>query len=541
MVRNVTRRSWMKQFSGCLLAAGLAKGRFYRKGSPVEAVKNDEGSGMNIYFGDLHNHNEVGYAKGSLERSFDIAASHLDFYALTPHSHWHDMPRMAGDKHLKWVKGFAVTRRRWPEVQQMVRDYHKPGEFVTFPAYEWHSSYYGDYCIVFPTDDSPLTTYDTLTELQEFAYQKGALLIPHHPAYRQGRRGANPRFWDKRVTNLLEISSEHGNAECDEGPFDYIRHSMGGRWTPNTLQAVLESGHRVGVLASTDDHLGYPGAYGEGLAAIVADELTRESLFAALKKRRCYGVTGDRIRLHFRLNGRFMGEEIPFAGKRDIRIAVTAWDEIDRVEVLKNNRVVYRDFPADRRRTAFSWSKPVLLRLEYGWGPWAALGMPRVCDWDIKVELQGGDITEVQPAFQSGPLDEGRRNLVSLKSGKALEIKSYTSRLQAFAERATNSVVLRVRGGPDTVVTVATEKPSRKVIKKKLSQLAAGNEVVFTGPFPEESLVIHRLVPGEIAATGFNFSDEGSGERVDWYYVRVVQRNGHLAWSSPVWVEKKTV
>ena len=42
-------------------------------------------SDYRLYWGDIHNHNELGYAQGSLERSCDIARSHLDFYAFTPH------------------------------------------------------------------------------------------------------------------------------------------------------------------------------------------------------------------------------------------------------------------------------------------------------------------------------------------------------------------------------------------------------------------------------------------------------------------------
>lgn len=33
----------------------------------------------NILFGDIHNHNTIGYGIGSLERSVDIARTHLDF------------------------------------------------------------------------------------------------------------------------------------------------------------------------------------------------------------------------------------------------------------------------------------------------------------------------------------------------------------------------------------------------------------------------------------------------------------------------------
>ena len=40
----------------------------------------------NLYWGDIHNHNEIGKGLGTLARSYDIARSHLDFYAFTPHT-----------------------------------------------------------------------------------------------------------------------------------------------------------------------------------------------------------------------------------------------------------------------------------------------------------------------------------------------------------------------------------------------------------------------------------------------------------------------
>ncbi len=69
-----------------------------------------------VYFGDLHNHNVIGYAQGSLRRSFEIARDHLDFFAFTPHAHWHDIGHYEQSIEDKWINGFAVTRARWGEV-----------------------------------------------------------------------------------------------------------------------------------------------------------------------------------------------------------------------------------------------------------------------------------------------------------------------------------------------------------------------------------------------------------------------------------------
>ena len=65
-----------------------------------------------LFWGDLHNHNAVGYAKGSLDRSIELAQEHLDFFAFTGHASWHDMPKMPGDRHMKWVnvlKSILIT------------------------------------------------------------------------------------------------------------------------------------------------------------------------------------------------------------------------------------------------------------------------------------------------------------------------------------------------------------------------------------------------------------------------------------------------
>ena len=48
--------------------------------------------------------------------------------------------------------------------------------------------------------------------------------------------------------------------ETRSGPFPYYRHSNGPRTTTQTLAHVLDADFHLGVVASTDDHLGCPGA-----------------------------------------------------------------------------------------------------------------------------------------------------------------------------------------------------------------------------------------------------------------------------------------
>ena len=540
MTRSMTRREFLKaSTAGSLSLASLGCSEL-APGLVPKPSDHPQVGGYHVYFGDLHNHNKVGYAQGSLGRTFEIARHHLDFFAFTPHGYWHDIGHYENNIENKWLKGFEVTKKRWPEVVAMVRKYDEPGTFVPITAFEWHSASLGDYHILYPYVDGEYVRFDNLRRFQQFAKQRGAIMIPHHPANRLGHRGANLAWLDPEVSPVIEIYSEWGNAEHDRAPYPYIRHTEGGRWTKNTLHHFLAQGHRLGIIASTDDHLGFPGGYREGLAAVLATELTRDAIFDAIRNRRTYAATGDRIRLDFQLNGQLMGRELPYTRHRELAVTVTGWDQLDRVEILKNNKVLARDFPMDRVPTAQSWDEPVLLRFEYGWGPWPALDMTRICDWDINIALEDGLLEEVQTCFQSGPLDEMRRDRIIERSNNHVRVRSFTALRQQFEDISTKAVVLKVRGRPNTRVRITLRAPTNVSLSQRLEQLAESGEMLFTGDFPKESAMLHRLVFHEHYHTSYKVSDTDDGTGLNWYYLRATQANEQLAWSSPIWVEPRT-
>ncbi len=140
----MTRREWL----GAVPAGALA------------AAAPRDGGDLNLYFGDLHNHGNVGYAQGSLRRVYEIARNHLDFFAFTPHAYWHDIRHFEGNIEDKWINGFAVTKERWPEVLRMAKEFDAPGKFAVLAGYEWHSTSLGDYHVLFPDLDAELYTPD---------------------------------------------------------------------------------------------------------------------------------------------------------------------------------------------------------------------------------------------------------------------------------------------------------------------------------------------------------------------------------------------
>jgi hypothetical protein len=493
-------------------------------------------SAYRIVYGDIHNHNAHGYGVGSIERSLEVARTHLDFFAFTGHSSWHDLPSMEGARERHWIEGFQRLKTTWPRVQQVIAEGNRDGEFCAFLGFEWHSSQWGDQCVVFPQDHRPIFYAADPEKLRAFCKEERALMIPHHLAYPKGRRGVNWDVFREDCTPVVEIYSEHGNSEDDRGPFPFFTHSMGGRETANTARAALDAGLRFGFVGSSDDHAGFPGAYGEGLMAALVTDFTRQGIFEAIRARRTYALTGDRIELEFAVEGAPMGASIDAGGKAEVSCAVRGRDELDVVEIIQDGRIVQRFFPQEFLPEKSVYEKPVQLRLEWGWGPWGALALDRVCDWAMQVNVQGGRIARFFPCLQSMPFDEKRRHRFERQGEAGLAIRSYTARQNAYRENPNQSVVLEIEGGVDTVVELSLTEPVEQRGRHALDELRRRSVNRFTGPFPREAWQWHRLVPfGSSSLEGRCTLEVPAGRR-SYAYLRARQKNGHIAWGSPVFL-----
>ena len=356
--------------------------------------------GYSVLFGDIHNHNALGYGIGSLERSIDIARTHLDFFAFTGHSSWHDMEPMEGGREQHWSKGFARLKEGWPKVQRLIADANRDDAFNAFLGFEWHSSQFGDQCVVFPEDHRPLAFPDHIDGLRRFCVEEKALMIPHHLAYPSGHRGVNWEVFHPECTPVVEIFSEHGNSEDDRGPYSFFNHSLGGRQTSNTVRHALDQGLRFGFVASSDNHAGFPGAYGEGVLAVHARGQDRESILEAIYARRTYGLTGDRIHADFTVDGAPMGASIECGQSVEVAYSVEGRDELDVVEIIQDGVVVHRDYPQTNLAGDMTSGRPVQLRLEWGWGP-----KEQACQWEHELRIDGATLLGVEPCFRQGAFE----------------------------------------------------------------------------------------------------------------------------------------
>jgi hypothetical protein len=293
--------------------------------------------GPRVYWGDLHGHSSLSDGTGVPQDYFVYArdVSALDVAALTDHDHWGMQPLYAHPE-------------LWAEIERRTREFHAPGRFVTLLGYEWtswihghrHVLYFQDAGPVFPWSDPK---YESPTQLWRALEGQRALTFAHHSA--GGPIAVN---WaippDPRFEPVTEIVSIHGSSEAADTP-NPIGRAVSGHY----VRDALGHGYQLGFIGSGDHHDGHPGAYQVdppmgGLAAILADELTRDGVEAALRARRVYATNGPRILLRFALGEHRMGEVVRVGPGGELSgpllVQVIAETPLAAVELVRSGELV---------------------------------------------------------------------------------------------------------------------------------------------------------------------------------------------------------
>ena len=494
-----------------------------------------------VFWGDLHAHCNVSYGRGTLERAFAAAREHLDFATVTGHATWHDMPRDR-ERYSEIVdyhtEGFARLRRNWDALEAATAAHHEDERFVTFLSYEWHSTRWGDRNVVYPGARGPIVDAEDPAALAAAVTGYDALAIPHHPGYGGGGRGLDWSGFDAERSPVVEMFSSHGSSEHDQGPRP-IYHTMGPRVRTGTISHGLSLGHRFGLIGGSDHHGGYPGHYGAGRTAVLAPDLTRDAIWQALKERRCYAATGDKILVDFRIDDAPMGSVLRGPGTRRVQVDLRASDAIDHVDVIKNERYLARRFGPDAP-AALQATRAMKVRLEWGWGE---KGVPVA--WNGRVHLSDGVIHSVERCFRgeevldprderSGAPEDELLHGVTEEGERTVSWFSRTFGNPHPSVPSTSGLVLELTAPADAILRIDV---GDRIMELPLYEAYAGAHRWLMRGWLSEAFLVHRPVP-EVQWTQSIRIDDEPQEDVDVYRVRVVQRNGQMAWSSPIWVER---
>jgi hypothetical protein len=327
-----------------------------------------KGETYTLLRGNLHEHTENSNCwpagtDGTLHEDlrYGLYCEAYDFAGLTDHS-------------------YSLTEVYWRKTLRMTEFYNDSPYFVALPATEWTLSNNGNSAIghgvghrnIFFSDVSEARKFIRNKEevyserdpetrispkLWEFihAHKIDCVAIPHHPA--DETHALDWDVHDEEIEPVVEIFQCRGNAEYRGAPrmINVSRHRPMADTDKGFIDyALREKKYRLGFVASGDHN-----SMGVGLACVWVKEVSRRGILEALRARRCFATTGDHIVVDFRVNGAWGGETAPAGSAVNMTFKVDGADDIARVEILRNSRVIHTHEPSSAgRQAAGEWTDP---------------------------------------------------------------------------------------------------------------------------------------------------------------------------------------
>lgn len=349
------------------------------------------------FFADLHVHSDDTVGTNSTTYNFSYARhiAGLDVVGYT-------------------ANDFNITEARWAQTLDTIKRVNEPGQFVVFPGTEWcgNTAAGGDHNVVFlddPSSSTPEFPFDRNGNVaRSFEWNEhgpaqlapGAwpldevyatyahdperhLLIPH-----VGGRRANLAWHHPGLERLLEIGSAWGHFE----------------WL---LRDAVARGWKMGVCANSDEHRGrcgggVPGTavFGTkgGLTGVLAERLEWEEVGRALRGRRTFATTGERlVGLVSTVDGKVQGDDLEARVGEEVKMryrffgasgfaSVEAWDATGKIFHRDLQREAELNLPDSPRR-----------KLRVKWSGARLYDRYREAVWKGSILISGATISHVQP------------------------------------------------------------------------------------------------------------------------------------------------
>lgn len=86
-----------------------------------------------------------------------------------------------------------------------------------------------------------------------------------------------------------------------------------------------------------------------------------------------------------------------------------------------------------------------------------------------------------------------------------------------------------------TSLEIQVSKPASMTTSSSAADLFLGSKAHHAGEYPAEGYLLHRLLPAAATRLEDKCTLRVSEKRSN-VYLRVKQKNGHMAWSSPVFI-----
>lgn len=511
-----------------------------------------------LYWTDMHSNlhfNQI----NELEKWYTHTKEMIDFWPIAYYPYY-----MRKDKtgiSLEDIYPMDKILEQWEIIRNFFKERERINpEFPLFMGYEWQGSGEdGDHNIFYLENNETIYNPKRYVELKKLLPYKKAIAIPHHLAYELGHRGKNWETHDEELSPFAEIYSSHGSSESGFTDIHMNRHiHMGPRTGGTSYINGLEKGKIVGAIASGDNH-SVPAMYGHGFMGIYSKSKTKEDLWDAMLKRHVYGVSSNKIELLYKLNNGIMGDLILSNQEHNHKIKVVGGDAINRIELYKNNILIDNYFHSGKWENIPLEDEIIFkFRIEFGWGPDTRI-YPDITSkiWEGSLKTEG-EILSIEKCWSN--FDQLLKNVEknscefrlttykSSQSGKWMGPSPVLTEGFIFEIKAkkTSDIVLNIDGKTYKISVESILKDTQLIADvEKAKQLAKDrfglDNYYRTDPFWHNAykIRINRGTPEIGYKLEIDLETKGQKNQRDYYNVKVYQRDGNLAWSSPIWVDTK--
>jgi hypothetical protein len=219
---------------------------------------------------------------------------------------------------------------------------------------------------------------------------------------------------------------------------------------------------------------------------------------------------------------------------------------------VKNNRLLHSVVEPEGSAPAAGGAVRLRFMIEWGWDRRANN------EWECRLEVPGGKLLQAIPCFRGRVTNRVGRGITE-RSDSGCTWTSHTEQVQgaAPARRFGDATWLEVECPIDAPLQLAFACAGRR---QQLSltpcDILARSTLLHMEPVPVtdngnywakmESLAKVRINQGwttDQLTVSLRYEDDASNTpgaqpgQTDFYYARVMQRNGQRAWSSPIWLK----
>lgn len=348
-----------------------------------------------LYFGLLHSHTEFSDGQGTVQEAYAYADSveGLDFFAVTDHSNSFDnsdsaaIDQDASAVSGQWAEGIAAAAEATTEDFLAIFGYEMSfpegmhaGHITTYntPGFQsWKQEPY------FSSADRLEEYYKTLTRVPDSVSQFC------HPGtfYGDFEGFGNYSAEYDNMIHLLEVT--------DEGDVTAYKQ----------YDRALDAGWHVAPTASQNNHNRQWGDANDDRTVVLAEELTQESLFEAIRAHRVYATRDKDLHLFYQLNGKDMGSILPSV--EDPEIIISLYDPTD--DCLGTVEIITEDGASIFSQTVESNFEVLIIPLT-----------GRYRYYYLRVTQPDGDIAVTAPVWMDDFKDMG---ITSLTTGTEVPIQ----------------------------------------------------------------------------------------------------------------------